>query len=128
LRVGGWLLRGGLLGRLVVGGGLFLACSVFSGIGFVGLVALLAGALLRRGLLGRSGAFFVRFDRGFEFLAGHFPLGHFGLVEQEVADLIFVKRGAKLGLGHRIAADVFHEPLTILGAVLLRGLLDQHAH
>jgi hypothetical protein len=31
-------------------------------------------------------------------------------------------------LGHRLVADVFDEPLAVLRAILLRGLLQQHLH
>ena len=68
------------------------------------------------------------FDRGLEFILGHFAFRNFGLVEQEIDDLVFVKRGAQLGRGERLVLDVFDKPLAIFLAVLLRSLLEQHVH
>src|SRR3546814_11626451 len=62
------------------------------------------------------------------FLAGHFAFADFGLVEQEVDDLVPIERGAKLRGGKRVLLDIFDETLAILGAVLLRGLHDQPLH
>src|SRR3546814_10403206 len=64
----------------------------------------------------------VGLDRGFQFLAGHFAFADFGLVEQEVDDLVLIERGAKLRGGKRVLLDIFDETLAILGARLLRGL------
>ncbi len=58
----------------------------------------------------------------------HFPLGHFRLVKEEIDDLIFVKRRAKLSSGHRLLLDIFHKALAVFFAILLRSLLDQRIH
>src|SRR5690606_24137062 len=129
------LIRRRLLGRLfrlvrrgLLGGSLFrrrrgrglLRGGLGLGPGFLG------GGLLRALLRGGRG--FLGFDRRFQLLARDLALGHLGLIEQEIDHLVLVQRRAQLGLGHRLAADVFDEPLAVLGTVLLRRLLDQHAH
>src|SRR5690606_14608510 len=134
------LLLGGRLGFfLVLGSGLLRRrllrlgrlVSLLSRFAFAALGGSFLGGLLRCRLLlrrFRSRVAFLGFDGRFEFLAGHFPFGDLGLVEQEVDDLVLVERRAQLRLGHRVLADVLDEPLSVFGAVLLGGLLDQHAH
>src|SRR5690606_28332106 len=108
----GFLSRG--LGGLVLG----RLVSLLGG-------GLLRSGLLRRGFLGGLRGGFLGLDRGFEFRAAYLPFGDLGLVEQEIDDLVFIERGAKLGLGHRVLADIFDEPFAVLRPILLRGLLNQ---
>ena len=84
----------------------------FSSAGAASASAFLAGAFFFAGaFFGRrcSLAGFLRLDRGLKLLDGHFAFGHFGLVEQEVDDFVFVQRRAQLGGGHRLGLDVFDE-------------------
>ena len=73
-------------------------------------------------------AVLVRLDRRFQLLAGDLAVGDRRLVEQEVDDLVLIKRRAQLGCGHRGLADIFGEPLTVFLAILLRRLRDEHVH
>src|SRR5690606_25696844 len=132
-RLGFFLVLGsGLLRRRLLGlGRLVSLVSLLSRFAFAALGGSFLGGLLRRRLLLRRlrrRRAFLGFDGCLEFLAGHFPFGDLGLVEQEVDDLVLVERLAQLRLGHRVLADVLDEPLAVFGAVLLGGLLDQHAH
>ena len=68
------------------------------------------------------------FDRGFQFLTADSAIADFRLFEQEVDDLVLIEGGAQLGGGHRILADILHETLTILRAVLLGSLHDETVH
>src|SRR3546814_9337958 len=97
--LGGRLLRRRLLGRLVI----VVVIVVVVAVGAVDMVV-------------------VGLDRGFQFLAGHFAFADFGLVEQEVDDLVLIERGAKLRGGQSVLLAIFDETLAILGARLLRGL------
>src|SRR5690606_14938396 len=94
------VLGGGLLRRRLLGLGRLV--SLLSRFAFAALGGSFLGGLLRCRLLlrrFRSRGAFLGFDGRFEFLAGHFPFGDLGLVEQEVDDLVLVERRAQLRLG-----------------------------
>ena len=152
------LLRCRFLGRrLLRGGGLFLGLGLrsrgflrrsllggrFFGLGLFLHRFLLGGRLLRGRLLGglvivvvmfvaaaraMNVTVIIGFDRGFQLLAGGFAVADLGLLEQEVDDLVLIKRRTQLGRGHRLVLDILHEALAVLRAILLRGLHHKALH
>src|SRR3546814_11028892 len=116
-------------------GGLFFSRSFH---GFVcSHVLLLGGSLLCLGLIAvimimvmtAAGAVnmpvLISLNRSFQFLTAYRAFSDFRLVEQEVDDLVLIKRRAKLGAGHWLMMDILDEALAILGNILLRGLHDR---
>src|SRR3546814_15160311 len=70
----------------------------------------------------------ISLNRSFQFLTAYRAFSDFRLVEQEVDDLVLIKRRAKLGCGHWLLLDIWDEALATLGIILLRGLLDEAVH
>src|SRR5205085_8227474 len=103
LGLGGRLLRGGFLGRLVI------------------MVVIVAAArAVDVAVLG--------LDRRLEVGAARLAVGDIGGAEQEVDDLVLEQRRAQLGGGHRLVADIFDEAGPVLRLVLLRRLHHQLVH
>src|SRR5690606_16322060 len=131
--------RSSLLGRLLfvfrLGRGRFfrrcLLGRLFFSRSFHGFVCshvlLLGGGLLCLGLIAvimimvmtAAGAVdmpvLISLNRSFQFLTAHRAFSDFRLVEQEVDDLVLIKRRAKLGCGHWLLLDILDEALAILG-------------
>src|SRR3546814_10641893 len=57
----------------------------------------------------------ISLNRSFQFLTAYRAFSDFRLVEQEVDDLVLIKRRAKLGCGHWLLLDILDEALAILG-------------
>ena len=70
----------------------------------------------------------IGFNRSFQLFAGHGAIGDVRCREQEVDDLVFIKRRTDLRGGHRVLLDVLDEAFPILLRILHRGLLDQAVH
>src|SRR3546814_19728570 len=70
----------------------------------------------------------ISLNRSFQFLTAYRAFSDFRLVEQEVDDLVLIKRRAKLGCGHWLLLDILDEAPAILGIILLPGLHDEAVH
>src|SRR3546814_8798271 len=68
----------------------------------------------------------ISLNRSFQFLTAYRAFSDFRLVEQEVDDLVLIKRRAKLGCGHWLLLDILDEALAILGIILLREIGRAH--
>src|SRR3546814_20024826 len=70
----------------------------------------------------------ISLNRSFQFLTAYRAFSDFRLVEQEVDDLVLIKRRAKLGCGHWLLLAILDEAPAILGIIFLRGLHDEAVH
>src|SRR3546814_13759080 len=113
-------------------GGLFFSRSFH---GFVcSHVLLLGGSLLCLGLIAvimimvmtAAGAVnmpvLISLNRSFQFLTAYRAFSDFRLVEQEVVDLVLIKRRAQLGCGHWPLLDLLDEALAVLWFIFFLGL------